>query len=847
MEITSPFRHSRKPDWLTLTDNNDGTATLSGTPLNADVGSSNVVLNVADAQGDNVNQNFTITVANTNDAPAFSSTPITAAIQDIEYTYDISTSDVDAGDSRTITATVLPAWLSLTDNGNGTATLSGTPSNTDLGINNVTLNVEDVAGAAVDQVFTINVDNANDPPGFTSSPVLLATEDQGYLYNITTTDPDIGDNLTISALSKPGWLTLTDNNDGTATLSGTPLNADVGSSNVVLNVADAQGDNVNQNFTITVANTNDAPVFSSTPITVAIQDIAYNYNIETSDPDVGDGLIITATTLPAWLTFVDNGNGTASLSGTPTNTDLGSNEVTLNVEDVAGAAVDQVFTINVDNANDPPSFTSTPNTTATEDALYEYSITTMDPDVGDLITISGLTLPSWSTLTDNGDGTATLSGIPLNEDVGSNSVVINVADAAGSNINQNFTISVSNTNDAPSFTSTPITVAIQDISYNYAIETDDPDLGDIRTITASSLPGWLNFTDNGDGTATLSGTPTNSDLGINNVTLRVEDTPGAAVEQIFSINVNNTNDPPVFTSNPIQNATEDVLYTYNITSFDPDNEDSRSFSSLDLPDWLTLTDNGDGTGSLTGTPLNEDIGIEVISLELTDALGATDLQNFSITIINSNDAPNFSSTPVTIALQDIPYNYAITTEDPDVGDAGAISAIVLPSWLAFTDNGDGTASLSGTPTNSDLGSNNVTLSVSDLAGAAVEQNFVINVDNANDPPVITSNPVLNGTEDINYTYNITTSDPDIGDVLTISGLTVPSWLTLTDNGNGTASLSGTPLNDNVGNSNVVLNVSDAAGANINQNFTISVVNTNDAPSFTSPPNEIAIQDINLYI
>ena len=184
----------------------------------------------------------------------------------------------------------------------------------------MTLNVEDVAGAAVDQVFTINVDNANDPPSFTSSPVLLATEDQGYLYNITTTDPDIGDNLTISALSKPDWLTLTDNNDGTATLSGTPLNADVGSSNVVLNVADAQGDNVNQNFTITVANTNDAPAFSSTPITAAIQDIEYTYDISTSDVDAGDSRTITATVLPAWLSLTDNGNGTATLSGTPSNT-----------------------------------------------------------------------------------------------------------------------------------------------------------------------------------------------------------------------------------------------------------------------------------------------------------------------------------------------------------------------------------------------------------------------------------------------------------------------------------------------------------------------------------------------
>ncbi len=383
------------------------------------------------------------------------------------------------------------------------------------------LNVEDVAGAAVDQVFTINVDNANDPPTFTSTPVIGATEDILYTYNITTTDPDVGDNLTIVALSIPNWLTLTDNLNGTATLTGTPLNPDVGSNSVVLTVTDGAGSTDNQNFTVAVANANDAPAFSSSPITAAVQDVPYTYNVSTSDPDVGDSRTIIATTLPGWLILTDNLDGTATLSGTPTNADFGPNNVVLNVEDVAGAAVDQVFTINVDNANDPPTFTSTPVIGATEDILYTYNITATDPDVGDNLTITALSIPAWLTLTDNLNGTATVTGTPLNPDVGSNSVVLTVTDAAGSTDNQNFTVAVANANDAPAFSSSPITAAVQDILYTYNVSTSDPDVGDTRSIVATTLPSWSSLTDNMDGTATLSGTPTNADFGPNNVVLNV--------------------------------------------------------------------------------------------------------------------------------------------------------------------------------------------------------------------------------------------------------------------------------------------------------------------------------------
>ncbi len=57
---------------------NTGTGLLSGTPTNAQVGDHAVVLRVNDGTVD-VDQSFTITVANTNDAPTITSVANTAA------------------------------------------------------------------------------------------------------------------------------------------------------------------------------------------------------------------------------------------------------------------------------------------------------------------------------------------------------------------------------------------------------------------------------------------------------------------------------------------------------------------------------------------------------------------------------------------------------------------------------------------------------------------------------------------------------------------------------------------------------------------------------------------------
>ena len=589
-----------------------------------------------------------VTINPENDQPSINSSAVTGGTEDVVYVYNITTSDIDTGDTHTITASTIPGWLGLTDNGDGTATLTGTPLNDDVGSNAVTLVVTDNSGAgnaSNTQSFNILVTNTNDAPTITSGAVTAATEDAVYTYSFVSSDVDAGDSLTVTAPTLPSWLSLTDNGDGTATITGTPLNANVGANNVSLVVTDSSSATDTQNFTITVANTNDTPTFTSSAVTAVNEDSVYTYSITTNDVDVGDTVAITASTIPSWLSLTDNGNGTATLTGTPLNQHVGNNAVTLVVTDNSGAgnnASNQSFTVVVANTNDAPTITSAAITAATEDAVYTYNFVSSDVDVGDSLTVTAPILPSWLSLTDNGNGTATITGTPLNANVGANNVSLVVTDSSSATDTQNFTITVANTNDTPTFTSSAVTAVNEDSVYTYSITTNDVDVGDTVAITASTIPSWLSLTDNGNGTATLTGTPLNQHVGNNAVTLVVTDNSGAgnnASNQSFTVVVANTNDAPTITSAAITAATEDAVYTYNFVSSDVDVGDSLTVTAPTLPSWLSLTDNGDGTATITGTPLNANVGANNVSLVVTDAASATDTQNFVVTVENTNDLP----------------------------------------------------------------------------------------------------------------------------------------------------------------------------------------------------------------
>lgn len=132
---------------------------------------------VSDGAGGSIGGTFAITVNPQNDAPSFSSNALPAGTADTAYSHTISTTDSDSGDTRTITsATSLPAWLALTDSGDGTATLTGTPSNDNVGTYNTVLLGTDAGGSTATQSFAIAVNPIVSPaPTPEPTPVRVPT------------------------------------------------------------------------------------------------------------------------------------------------------------------------------------------------------------------------------------------------------------------------------------------------------------------------------------------------------------------------------------------------------------------------------------------------------------------------------------------------------------------------------------------------------------------------------------------------------------------------------------------------------------------------------------------------
>ena len=443
------------------------------------------------------------------DAPTFTSTAVTTATADIMYRYTVTTSDVDAGDTVTVTATTIPSWLSF--NGN---ILSGTPTNSDVGTYNVVLLATDSNLSTATQSFTIVVVGV---PTFTSTGVTSATEEVAYSSTVTTSHPNEY-SVTVTATTKPSWLSF----DGT-TLSGTPSNSDVGNHGVVLIATDSNSATATQSFTITVTNVNVNPTFTSTAVTTATEDVAYSYTVTTSHPN-GDSVTVTAiipTASQSWLSFSNN-----ILSGTPSNSDVGSHNVLLTATDSNSATAIQFLTITVEDVNNAPTFTSTAVKSATEGQLYNYTVTTSPVNAGDTVSVTATKI-CW--LSFNGT-TNVLSGTPSNIDVGSHRLLLTATDSNSATATQEFTIVV---NEPPTFTSRPPTTARQESLYSYNVTTSDPDLGDTVTVKATRIPSWLSFNTT---TNVLSGTPSRSVWGEYNIILTATD-GYVSVIQSFTIMV----------------------------------------------------------------------------------------------------------------------------------------------------------------------------------------------------------------------------------------------------------------------------------------------------------------------
>jgi hypothetical protein len=199
-----------------------------------------------------------------------------------------------------------------------------------------------------------------------------------------------------------------------------------------------------------------------------------------------------------------------------------------------------------------------------------------------------------------------------------------------------------------------------------------------------------------------------------------------------------------------------------------------------LPDGLTLTDNGDGTATLSGTPTTT--GITPIALTATNSLGSG-TQTLTITV---GSVPTITSAASVTGASGTKLSFTVTTTGLPTAKLTETGA--LPKGITFKDNGNGTATVSGQPASGTGGVYKITLTATNAVGSGT-QAFTFNVKKA--PAFAVSSPLPTGTVGTAYTATIKTTGAP-APAITLTGGTLPAGLTFVDNGDGTGVISGTP-------------------------------------------------------
>ena len=381
----------------------------------------------------------------------------------------------------------LPPGLTWTDNGDGTATISGTPAANTGGTYPITITATNGASPAAIQKFTLTVDQVCQ---ITSAAV--ATFAVGQAGTVTVTTTGYPTCILPAPLTLPSGVTFTDNKNGTATLAGRPAANTGGTYQFTINATNDVIPDDTQSFTLTVDQA--CQITSADSATFAVGQPGAFTVTTTGYPTC---TLPAPLTLPSGVTFTDNGDGTATLAGTPAANTGGTYPFTIKATNGVSPDATQPSTLTVNQA---PRVTSPAGTTFTVGQAGTFTVTTSG------VPTPGLSengpLPRGVKFKDNGDGTATLAGTPAAGSSGPYPFTITATNGVSPAATQSFTLTV---NQAPGITTANHTTCTAGKACAFTVtSTGVPTPG---LSEKGALPRGVKFKDNGDGTATLAGTP----------------------------------------------------------------------------------------------------------------------------------------------------------------------------------------------------------------------------------------------------------------------------------------------------------------------------------------------------
>ncbi len=604
------------------------------------------IITVDDGNGGAIDQEITVTITGTNDAPVLTglAARLNGGIEDVATTYTVTKAqllqgftDIDAGETATLNIANLASVDSAFVTTDGGLTYTFTPGANFNGAVNLTYDVVDVHGGSVAASNTFSIQAVNDAPTSLAANVSLAAIDEDTLNPTGNTVA----NLFASAFS--------DAKDNQTVHGGSSANGFAGIAIIAADATVAQGkwqwlDLAQNKWTPIPNNTYSTSVALVLESTTQVRFVpAPNYNgapgslvarlIETGEPIVAGDVV----------------NLSGIRSGGSTRFSDSANTVTLNtfitpVNDVATIGGQTASSVIEDTRLSTIGLLTVTDVDLNESSFQVVSNQPSDNGYGSFSIVANGT---WQYNLNN--TLAAVQGIKEGSSL-SDSYTFKSIDGT----TQLVTVTINGTNDGPTLASAIAdkTTAEDDaFSFQLPIGTfSDIDNGDNLTYVATlangaALPPWLTF--NAD-TRTFSGTPLNGDVGIISVKVTATDsaTIGLSVSDTFDLTVTNTNDAPTV-ANPIvaqQTIGEGQFLSFTIpanTFTDVDAGDNLTYSlalenGQPAPSWLSIS----ATGVVSGTPTADASGNFNIQVIATDLGGLQASSTFALNVLDFIGTPN---------------------------------------------------------------------------------------------------------------------------------------------------------------------------------------------------------------
>jgi RHS repeat-associated protein len=557
----------------------------------------------------------------------------------------------------------------------------------------------------------------------------------------------------------------------------------------------------------------------------------FEYRATASDAD-GDKLAYELTLAPDGM-VVDESTGTVVWQ--PKTGQEGTAKAILRVNDGQGGVDIQYFEIEVKAANNAPVFTSQPqNTKPQVGKTFNYRAVAIDAD-SDPLTYELVTgSPTGVTINSS---TGQVSWTPVSSQLAAREITIKVSDNKGGAATQTLNLEViaAQPNQAPQFTSTPRNNARIGSNYFYQPTASDPD-GDSLSFKLLTTPSGMVMDKDGR----IIWSPAANQFGQNAVKVEVSDGFGGKATQSFNIYASDraSNNLPTITSTPITKTNTEKLYTYKPTANDPDG-DYLLWSLDNAPTGMVIDPT---TGSISWQPNLQQIGIHTVAVRVTDALGATVGQEFTLKVTGVNTPPNIVSTPITNGAINQSYSYQVAATDLE-SDPLRYSLGVHPEGMIIDEK---TGLITWTPKS--VGNYQTEVIVLDTQGASNRQLFSVEVGTSaiNHAPVISSTPGFVADVNTAYTYSVVASDSD-GDALNYNLIAAPNGMSI-DGATGEVTWNAPVL----GTHQVVVEVNDGrSGAAQGYTLTVRknlppVINLSTPPQTTATPGETYKYDIKAY-